>query len=92
LFKYKVRFGLNEQYKIRIKDPEWKIQFFSGFGVEQLRDNNFETYWQSDGHLPHLVNIQFKVSLFYFRQRATSSENGRQICIQYLKIKMICFS
>lgn len=36
---------------------------FAGFGVEQLRDNNFETYWQSDGHLPHLVNIQFKVKL-----------------------------
>lgn len=36
-----------------------------GFGVEQLRDNNFETYWQSDGHLPHLVNIQFKVRIFF---------------------------
>jgi len=31
-----------------------------GFGVEQLRDDNYETYWQSDGQLPHLVNIQFK--------------------------------
>lgn len=31
-----------------------------GFGVEQLRDDNFETYWQSDGQLPHLVNIQFR--------------------------------
>lgn len=30
------------------------------FGVEQLRDDNYETYWQSDGQLPHLVNIQFK--------------------------------
>ncbi|XP_058831134.1 anaphase-promoting complex subunit 10 isoform X2 [Topomyia yanbarensis] len=30
-----------------------------GFGVEQLRDNSMETYWQSDGQLPHLVNIQF---------------------------------
>lgn len=29
-------------------------------GVEKLRDDNFETYWQSDGQLPHLVNIQFK--------------------------------
>ena len=28
--------------------------------MEQLRDNNVETYWQSDGQLPHLVNIQFK--------------------------------
>ena len=29
-----------------------------GFGIEQLRDGNFETYWQSDG--PHYVNIQFR--------------------------------
>jgi len=36
-----------------------------GFGVEQLRDNNIETYWQSDGTQPHYVNIQFhkKVSV-----------------------------
>lgn len=40
-----------------------------GFGVEQLRDNSMETYWQSDGQLPHLVNIQFprktKISQIY---------------------------
>jgi hypothetical protein len=30
-----------------------------GFGVEQLRDNLLDTYWQSDGPQPHLVNIQF---------------------------------
>lgn len=32
----------------------------SGFGVDQLRDNCLETYWQSDGPQPHLVNIQFR--------------------------------
>lgn len=31
----------------------------SGFGVEQLRDNCTDTYWQSDGPQPHLVNISF---------------------------------
>lgn len=30
-----------------------------GFGVERLRDGQMDTYWQSDGLLPHLVNIQF---------------------------------
>lgn len=30
-----------------------------GNGVEQLRDNNLETFWQSDGQSPHLINIQF---------------------------------
>lgn len=36
-----------------------------GNGVEQLRDDNLETYWQSDGTAPHFINIQFlqKVSL-----------------------------
>jgi len=31
-----------------------------GNGVEMLRDENLETYWQSDGAQPHLVNIQFQ--------------------------------
>jgi len=37
-----------------------KNDSFLGFGVEQLRDGSVETYWQSDGQLPHLVNIQFR--------------------------------
>jgi hypothetical protein len=36
------------------------ILFILGHGVEQLLDDNLETYWQSDGLQPHLVNIQFK--------------------------------
>jgi anaphase-promoting complex subunit 10 len=31
-----------------------------GFGVEQLRDGSLDTYWQSDGPQPHLINIQFR--------------------------------
>lgn len=30
-----------------------------GNGVDQLRDESNETYWQSDGLQPHYVNIQF---------------------------------
>mmetsp|Transcript_5068 Transcript_5068/g.14048 ORF Transcript_5068/g.14048 Transcript_5068/m.14048 type:complete len:192 (-) Transcript_5068:109-684(-) len=30
-----------------------------GNGVEQLRDSNTETFWQSDGPQPHLINVQF---------------------------------
>ncbi|OYW96462.1 MAG: hypothetical protein B7Z23_00725 [Pseudomonadales bacterium 32-61-5] len=30
-----------------------------GNGVEQLRDNNLDTYWQSDGAFPHTINVQF---------------------------------
>ncbi|XP_060600729.1 anaphase-promoting complex subunit 10-like [Ruditapes philippinarum] len=32
----------------------------AGFGVEQLRDDSYDSYWQSDGPQPHLVNIQFR--------------------------------
>jgi len=32
----------------------------AGFGIDQLRDECTDTYWQSDGQLPHLVNIQFR--------------------------------
>ena len=28
-----------------------------GNGVDQLRDDLITTFWQSDGHQPHLVNI-----------------------------------
>mmetsp|Transcript_12874 Transcript_12874/g.17595 ORF Transcript_12874/g.17595 Transcript_12874/m.17595 type:complete len:179 (-) Transcript_12874:81-617(-) len=31
-----------------------------GNGVDMLRDDNLETYWQSDGAQPHLINIQFQ--------------------------------
>ena len=31
-----------------------------GNGIHQLRDENAETFWQSDGPTPHNVNIQFQ--------------------------------
>ncbi|XP_044444677.1 anaphase-promoting complex subunit 10-like [Triticum aestivum] len=31
-----------------------------GNGVASLRDDSLDTYWQSDGAQPHLVNIQFQ--------------------------------
>ena len=36
-----------------------------GFGIDQLRDNNFDTYWQSDGPQPHLISIQFRQVPFF---------------------------
>ena len=30
-----------------------------GNGVDQLRDNDTATFWQSDGTIPHLITIQF---------------------------------
>jgi anaphase-promoting complex subunit 10 len=36
-----------------------------GNGADQLRDDENNTFWQSDGVTPHIINIQFlkKVSL-----------------------------
>lgn len=31
----------------------------AGNGVDQLRDDNPNTFWQSDGTQPHFINIQF---------------------------------
>jgi len=31
-----------------------------GNSVAELRDDNLDTYWQSDGGQPHLINLQFR--------------------------------
>ena len=41
-------------------DAVWTLSSAkTGNGVEQLRDDNTNTFWQSDGSQPHLINIQF---------------------------------
>ncbi|KAM3757369.1 hypothetical protein ACB098_02G182400 [Castanea mollissima] len=43
------------------KKAAWSVSSCKpGNGVSALRDENLETYWQSDGAQPHLVNIQFQ--------------------------------
>ncbi|MED6111567.1 Anaphase-promoting complex subunit 10 [Stylosanthes scabra] len=43
------------------KKAAWSVSSCKpGNGVSCLRDDNLETYWQSDGAQPHLVNIQFQ--------------------------------
>ena len=34
--------------------------YIPGFGVDQLRDGSLDTYWQSDGPQPHVINIHFQ--------------------------------
>jgi anaphase-promoting complex subunit 10 len=46
--------------KFRRIVSEYIFVCISGHGVDKLLDDNLETYWQSDGPQPHLVNIQFK--------------------------------
>lgn len=43
------------------KKAAWSVSSCkAGNGVSSLRDDNLDTYWQSDGAQPHLVNIQFQ--------------------------------
>ncbi|KAK9674362.1 hypothetical protein RND81_12G227900 [Saponaria officinalis] len=43
------------------KNAAWTVSSCKpGNGVQCLRDDNYETYWQSDGAQPHLINIQFQ--------------------------------
>jgi len=42
------------------QDAVWSLSTAKpGNGVEQIRDSSMDTYWQSDGGQPHLINIQF---------------------------------
>ncbi|XP_078151709.1 anaphase promoting complex 10 [Carex rostrata] len=43
------------------KNAAWTVSSFKpGNGVTCLLDSSLETFWQSDGAQPHLVNIQFE--------------------------------
>ncbi|XP_048428165.1 anaphase-promoting complex subunit 10-like [Pyrus x bretschneideri] len=43
------------------KKAAWSVSSCkAGNGVSSLRDDNLDTYWQSDGAQPHLVNVQFQ--------------------------------
>ncbi|NXW49315.1 APC10 protein, partial [Nyctiprogne leucopyga] len=70
-----------------------------GFGVDQLRDDNLETYWQSDGSQPHLVNIQFrrkttvKTLCIYADYKSDESYTPSKICKLFLNVLLFlsCF-
>jgi anaphase-promoting complex subunit 10 len=59
-----------------------------GNGVEQLRDNNLETFWQSDGQAPHMINIHFPrktaVSLlcFYVDYSVDESYTPKKVAVR----------
>jgi len=59
-----------------------------GNGVEQLRDDSLESYWQSDGTQPHYVNIQFHKKMriegisFYTDYRLDESYTASRLSIR----------
>ncbi|KAI1304074.1 Anaphase-promoting complex subunit 10 [Mortierella claussenii] len=60
----------------------------TGHGIELLRDNNLETYWQSDGPQPHLINMQFEKKTpiqqvsFYYDFKQDESYTPQRISIR----------
>ncbi|TMW57466.1 hypothetical protein Poli38472_003391 [Pythium oligandrum] len=70
-------------------DAVWSLSSAKpGNGVDQLRDNNVDTYWQSDGSQPHLINIQFfkKMTIseiaLYLDHKLDESYTPRKISIR----------
>lgn len=59
------RYAENNANKREIGDEAvWHLSTAKpGNGVVQLRDDNNDTFWQSDGSQPHLVSINF---IFHF--------------------------
>ena len=59
-----------------------------GNGVEQIRDDNVDTYWQSDGGQPHLINVQFhkKMSIveiaFYLDYNLDESYTPKKLSVR----------
>ncbi|ETO22303.1 hypothetical protein RFI_14895 [Reticulomyxa filosa] len=42
----------------------WKLSSAkAGHGVQQLRDNNLDTFWQSDGVAPHTITVLFNCKI-----------------------------
>ncbi|KAF2068202.1 hypothetical protein CYY_010472 [Polysphondylium violaceum] len=60
-FKDSVLQELEANNKVEIgKYASWSCSSSKpGSGIEKLRDNSIETYWQSDAQQPHFINIQF---------------------------------
>ncbi|KAK4758849.1 hypothetical protein SAY87_020150 [Trapa incisa] len=53
--------SVDEDLREMGKKAAWSVSSCKpGNGVSSLRDDNLETYWQSDGAQPHLVNVQFQ--------------------------------
>ncbi|KAG7251487.1 hypothetical protein CRUP_029163, partial [Coryphaenoides rupestris] len=51
-----------------------------GFGVDQLRDDNLETYWQSDGSQPHLTTV--KMLCIYADYKSDESYTPSKISVR----------
>ncbi|KAK1587053.1 hypothetical protein Q3G72_009088 [Acer saccharum] len=55
------RLKLHQDLRESGKEAAWSVSSCKpGNGVSALLVDNVDTYWQSDGAPPHLVNIQFK--------------------------------
>ncbi|KAE8791090.1 hypothetical protein D1007_34533 [Hordeum vulgare] len=71
------------------KTAAWSVSSCKpGNSVASLRDDSLDTYWQSDGAQPHLVNIQFQkkeAGKEVFRDMDLSSDNEDDDELKHLK-------
>jgi anaphase-promoting complex subunit 10 len=83
--------ALKKQFQLRDIGHEavWSLSTAKpGNGVDQIRDGSVDTYWQSDGSYPHLINIQFRkrVSVssvaFFLDYNLDESYTPKQICVR----------
>ncbi|CAI0392290.1 unnamed protein product [Linum tenue] len=73
------------------KKAAWSVSSCkTGNCVASLRDDNLDTYWQSDGAQPHLVNIQFQKKV---KLQASSyfHEFGFCLCVDKLVVVYVDF-
>ena len=56
----------------------------AGNGVDLLRDSREDTYWQSDGSQPHLVNIQFQKKVCHAPSSPEYHRVSQKLCWQKL--------
>lgn len=59
-----------------------------GNGVDLLRDGKEDTYWQSDGAQPHLINVQFQRKVNVFLRACTLADSELKSCDAWLVEKI----
>ncbi|KAF9438336.1 Anaphase-promoting complex subunit 10 [Entomortierella beljakovae] len=86
-----MNFGdLDSEDKVEIgRLASWSVSSDkTGHGLNLLRDNSLETYWQSDGPQPHLINMQFEKKTvvqqvsFYYDFKQDESYTPQRISIR----------
>jgi hypothetical protein len=70
------------------EDAVWTLSTAkAGNGVQQLRDNNMQTFWQSDGLQPHLITLEFNKQV---RTKTATSSPFLLNCLYASGLRELC--